>query len=220
MSKRNLLRPLEALGRQRSDAFDLFTLEALRALGAPVPELDLAEEDRSPVSDATGAYLTMVTANEPFLDLLGPIYQELAGLWRRQRSGQFFTPWSLCQMIAGMQFGDWKPGFREDGDLWSLLEPACGSGAMLLAFYSHIAQNHGPECLQFWSAVAIDIDLSCARTCALQVYSNLCLRGWAVGDLSVRHGDALTMETYSNVLNITSALIAEYRRVRALEAVA
>lgn len=67
-------------------------------------------------------------------DVLGRLFSELE-LYNADR-GQFFTPYSLCQLMARMQIGD---GSRlrqavEERGFVTVSEPACGAGAMMIAF--------------------------------------------------------------------------------------
>ncbi len=65
-------------------------------------------------------------------DVLGKTYMELE--ISNKHSGQFFTPYSLCQTIAGMQIDDsLKEKIAERGFV-TVNEPACGGGAMVIAF--------------------------------------------------------------------------------------
>lgn len=62
-------------------------------------------------------------AGEGFTDALGDLFMELVS---GGRNGQFFTPEHLCGMISEMVI-------PEVEDNKSILDPACGSGRMLLA---------------------------------------------------------------------------------------
>lgn len=73
-------------------------------------------------------------------DFLGGIFHEME--LHNEAKGQFFTPYELCKMMAAMQ--DVKPPGH--GRLLRVGEPACGSGAMVLAFHEHIVEMGGtPE---------------------------------------------------------------------------
>lgn len=201
---KQLVRALDAMRHDVRYPYGLFVTEALRSFSVPVGDAEPAEELRAGVAAAVEAYRAAVIEEDPFVDVLGPIYQDEASKGHRDMTGQFFTPWDLCLMIAQMQLGDWKPGPAPDGGLWTMQEPACGSGAMLLAAFAGLVKQYGPEALLFWHVEAVDLDLTCARTCALQVVANLSLRGWSVGRILVHHGDTLRMEFRSVVLHATN----------------
>lgn len=201
---KQLERALDDLRHDARYPFGLFVTESLRSFGVQVGDAGPAEELRPGVAAAVEAYRAAVLEEDPFIDILGPIYQEEASKGHRDMTGQFFTPWDLCRMIAQMQFSDWKPGPSPSGGLWTLQEPACGSGAMLLATFAQLVERWGPEALLFGHVEAVDLDLTCARTCALQVVANLALRGWSIGRILVHHGDTLKMEFRSVVLHATN----------------
>lgn len=201
---KQLVRALDAMRQDVRYPYGLFVTEALRSFGVQVNDDEPHAELRAGVAAAVEAYRAAVLEEDPFRDVLGPIYQDEASKGHRDMSGQFFTPWDLCLLIADMQLGDWKPGPSPAGGLWTLQEPACGSGAMLLAAFAGLVKRWGPEALLFWHVEAVDLDLTCARTCALQVVANLSLRGWSVGRMLVHHGDTLRMEFRSVVLHATN----------------
>jgi hypothetical protein len=179
--------------RRGGDPFDLFIAETTRALGIPVrdepPEGELADE----VRDLVQGYEDLVNRDEPFMDILGPVYMHYRE-GAKAFAGQFFTPWDVCLMIADLQIRDWEPGPHPEGDLWSVYEPACGSGGMLLAFFQRILQRQGPGPLRTWRAVAWDIDLTVARMAAIQMVATLARYGWGMGEIVVVNGDTLRMQ--------------------------
>lgn len=63
-------------------------------------------------------------------DVLGETYMQL-GIADRD-SGQFFTPYSVAQLIAELQLGDVVP-LLETQPFLTIYEPACGAGAMVIA---------------------------------------------------------------------------------------
>ena len=65
----------------------------------PVPE------DLEPViAKAMETYVDVVLSEEPFADVLGPLYMEMASRGGRQQLGQFFTPSGIAEMMASMTF--------------------------------------------------------------------------------------------------------------------
>ena len=98
--------------------------------------------------------LLMFQANaKPYSDLLGEYFTEHV---TRGRNGQYFTPDSICLLIARMTAGEACEGKTVN-------DPACGSGRMLLAFAQDAPKNH---------FFASDVDQQCARMAALNFYLN------------------------------------------------
>lgn len=199
-----LVKAVTRLGREVSNPFGMVVSEGLRAVGVPVADPEPQEDVREEVAAAVDLYCQMAS-DEPFRDVLGPVFEEVSSQGGRQMSGQFFTPWDICVMMAGMQLGDWNPEPHPDGKLWSVHEPACGSGAMLLAFCAHLAREHGPATLRIWSLHAVDLDQTLARTCALQLIVGLAATPAAIGQMEVWHGNTLSMEMRSCVVRMRAS---------------
>lgn len=76
----------------------------------------------------------------PDQDMLGELFMALglANEWK----GQFFTPYHICRAMAAMNLSeDLKSQIEEKG--WvSVSDPACGAGALLLAFANECKRNH------------------------------------------------------------------------------
>lgn len=128
----------------------------------------------------SGQYARAVMAN-PFQDVLGQTYETIASRGRRSCMGQFFTPDPVAQLMGAMLVGN-DPRHaqaRNDGEggteLWTVCEPTCGSGALLLGFLDNLITAHGPAALRHWSVTGIDLDTLCARMCAAQVLCNVFL---------------------------------------------
>lgn len=64
-------------------------------------------------------------------DILGKLMEELE--LTNDARGQFFTPYSVCRMMAGIQAGDVATHLAEK-EFITVMEPACGGGAMVIAF--------------------------------------------------------------------------------------
>lgn len=69
-------------------------------------------------------------------DVLGETYMQL-GIANRDQ-GQFFTPYSLAQLIASMQIND-APTQLLTRPFLTVYEPACGAGAMVIAMTQALA---------------------------------------------------------------------------------
>lgn len=79
-------------------------------------------------------------------DVIGTTYINMRSDSAKQARGEFYTPPSLCDMMAAMTLGsDLKPGM-------SIAEPAAGHGGMLRAAANHIRQQ-GMDPGDFWWVV-------------------------------------------------------------------
>lgn len=94
------------------------------------------------------------TASGGWFDGLGQIYEYLASRQKASRLGQFFTPEHVCEVIARITMDGAKPGA-------TMLDPACGSGRMLLAGHA-LQKDHGLIC-------ANDVDPVCGSTSVSKV---------------------------------------------------
>lgn len=119
-------------------------------------------------------------------DILGDLFMGAITFGER---GQFFTPDSLCRMMAQMQLTPEDHGKR-------IFDPAAGSGRTLLAA-AEISPNN-----EFYGQ---DIDLRCVRMTAI----NLGLRnlyGYAIWGNSLENEQLLV---YRTGLNINGGVIRE-----------
>lgn len=110
---------------------------------------------------------------EGLKDGLGDLYMEFLA---NAKSGQFFTPEEICTMTAEMIVGDNPP------DDYSVADPACGSGRMLLA-----AARKNRK-MWFYGS---DIDLTCCKMTVLNMLFNT-MRG------EVAWMDTLRMEHWKS----------------------
>jgi hypothetical protein len=116
--------------------------------------------------------LTLLQAREePFTDLLGEFFTEHV---TRGHNGQFFTPDSICKLMAGLTAGEEPPIGK------TVYDPACGSGRMVLGFAEDAPRN---------TFFAGDVDVRCARMTAINLFANK-LTG------EVAHLNALSMECW------------------------
>jgi type I restriction-modification system DNA methylase subunit len=119
-------------------------------------------------------------------DVLGKTYHdlELHNKW----VGQYFTPLEICRMIAKMTIGDNGPTLPECGYL-TVMEPAAGSGAMVLAFAAEM-KAAGLNYQTQLHVTAVDVDLKC---CAMTYIQLSLLHIPAV----IVHGNSLSLEEWS-----------------------
>lgn len=131
------------------------------------------------------AKLVEALEEDPEQDFLGEMFMalELGSHWK----GQFFTPYSICQLMASLTIDSRADQIAARG--WtSINDPCCGAGALLIAARNEMMKRGlGPRQALY---VAQDID----RTAALMCYLQLSLLGCA-GYVVV--GDALMQPSVS-----------------------
>ena len=122
------------------------------------------------------ALLVEELEKNPNQDLLGEIYM-MTGISNRDK-GQFFTPYSVCRMMAGMN--DAREQIQQKGWI-SVNDCACGAGALLIAFANECRKN-GINYQTSVLFVAQDIDYITACMCYIQLSLLGCAGYVAVGD--------------------------------------
>lgn len=120
----------------------------------------------------------------PDQDFLGEMFMSLE--LGNDHNGQFFTPYNVCRMMAQMTcWPDLERRIEENG--WvSVNDPACGAGALLVAFANE-CRRPGNDINYQTSVlfVAQDIDLIVACMCYLQLSLLGCPGYVVVGDTIV-----------------------------------
>lgn len=116
------------------------------------------------------AILAMALERNSEQDFLGEMFMalELGSHWK----GQFFTPYSVCQMMAKVNVQDAKDKIGKKGYV-SVNDPACGAGATLIAARNALELDGIGGTQAFF--VGQDID----RTAAMMCYVQLSLLGCA-----------------------------------------
>lgn len=117
----------------------------------------------------------------PNQDFLGDLFMRLE--LGNDHNGQFFTPYSVCKATAGMTYGsDLEKKVEEQG--WvSVCDPACGAGALLIAFANESRKpgstvNYQRDIM----FVAQDIDMIVGCMCYIQLSFLGCPGYVAIGD--------------------------------------
>lgn len=129
--------------------------------------------------------LVTIELEENPRDVLGEIYMQLEISSREQ--GQFFTPYSVCQLMAGMQFGDAADRLLATPFL-TLYEPACGAGAMVIAATQSL-KAQGVNYQQHLHVTADDLSLTAVHMSYVQ-FSLLGIPAL------VNHRNSLTLEHF------------------------
>lgn len=98
--------------------------------------------DRSELECLSRMFAEVVNGLEenPDQDFLGDLFMTLE--LGNEHKGQFFTPYSVCKMTAKMTYGkDLEAKIDQRG--WvSVNDPACGAGALLVAFANECRLQH------------------------------------------------------------------------------
>ena len=116
-------------------------------------------------------YCRMVE-QRPFHDILGDAFMELD--LASVHAGQYFTPFHVCRMMAEMNFDESLLRQKaEAGEKMTVCDPACGSGAMLLAYGQVIHDKMGRDWLRHAAAFyGMDIDERCVLMASIQLRMN------------------------------------------------
>jgi len=123
---------------------------------------------------------------EKVSDVLGELFMEMefGGKW----NGQFFTSYHLCLVTAELSFQGIDKIINEVGFV-TVNEPACGGGAMIIAF-SEIMKKHGYNPQQQLKVICNDLDLKAVH----MTYIQLSLLGIPA---TVCHANTLSLEVFS-----------------------
>lgn len=127
------------------------------------------------------AEVAMEMEREPDQDLLGELFMAL-GLGNEWK-GQFFTPYSVCRAMSAMTYAPDMTARIEKQGWVSVNDPACGAGALLLAFANECRRQH----INYQTSVlfvAQDIDFLAGCMCYIQL-SLLGCHGYVVIDDSL-----------------------------------
>ena len=193
--RRNIIKMIEEIGRRhhRWQVFSDFVESAAICISNTVDlanfverekrfediksKYEKAEHDRFPEMFSE---LVLAMEDETH-DALGMLFHELE--LHNKYVGQFFTPYSLCKMIATLTTEELPPS-----GYVSVLEPACGAGAMLIAKAMALLEA-GINPQKHMHATAVDIDQKCVH----MTYVQLSLLGIPA---IVIHGNTITLEEW------------------------
>ena len=122
--------------------------------------------------------ITMALDKNPEQDFLGKLYMtlNLGNHWK----GQFFTPYSVCECMAGITISD-NLQKLESKEWISVNDHACGAVATLIAA-ANTLQRNGINYQQQVLFVANDIDRVTAQMCYIQLSLLGCAGYVAVAD--------------------------------------
>lgn len=190
------MRPLTGR-RSEQEAFDAFleiafTASAYRAVPGKAGEVFLSRhraEWGKWDNDQHAVFLDLMQFTDMHVgdfqgDLLGVVAAEVGAL--SAASGQFFTPWEVCLLMASMTLAGPKSRDVIERGWVGMQEPACGSGALVLA-KAKAERDAGLEIGTQFFAECIDISDRAFKMCYIQ----LCCNGVPA---IVKLGNALTNE--------------------------
>lgn len=116
----------------------------------------------------------------PEQDFLGELFMSL-GL-SNEWKGQFFTPYTVCRMMGSITIGDVKEQIAKQGWI-SVNDPACGAGALLIAFANECRRPEND--INYQTSVlfvAQDIDFLAGCMCYIQLSLLGCPGYVVIGD--------------------------------------
>lgn len=111
------------------------------------------------------SYVVLALEENPNQDFLGSLYMELnlGNHWK----GQFFTPISICDMMARITLNETIDTIEEKG--WATInDPACGAGATLISA-ANVMKEKGVDYQNRALFVAQDIDRITGLMCFIQL---------------------------------------------------
>lgn len=124
--------------------------------------------------------VVLALSDNPEQDFLGSLYHYLE--LHQEQKGQFFTPYHICEFMSEIQFSDTEADeMLKEKRYISVNDPACGAGAMLIAF-ANVARKHGINYQKHVLFVAQDIDRTAAMMCYIQMSLLGCPAIVAIGD--------------------------------------
>lgn len=144
--------------------------------------LDRAQKYKADELDAMTEMLAFIVCDmerNPDQDFLGEMFMEL-GLGNEWK-GQFFTPYSICRMMAAMAYGDDLKAKIEKKGWVSVNDPAVGAGALLIAFANECRRNK----INYQTSVlfvAQDVDFLAGMMCYIQLSLMGCPGYVVIGD--------------------------------------
>lgn len=135
------------------------------------------KNEQSIFSEMAGHVINGMDKNRD-CDFLGELYMalNLGSHWK----GQFFTPYSVCKAMATLQIDDIEREIKANG-FASVNDPACGAGALLIAFANTAAEKQFDWQNQILFA-GQDLDAVTAKMCYIQLSLLGCAGVVKIGD--------------------------------------
>ncbi len=110
---------------------------------------------------------TLALEENPAQDFLGKLYMQfhLENKWH----GQFFTPWHIAELMAKMVVGDDLKEKIVSGGYFSVYDPCCGAGCLLIAFANICKDDLNINYQKDILFVGQDVDPVVAKMCYIQI---------------------------------------------------
>ena len=130
--------------------------------------------------------ITTMALEQEMHDFLGEVYMS-AGFGNKH-NGQFFTPYHMSLCMAKMLIGEYVENEIKEKGYYTLSEPCCGAGGMIIAFANTLLdKGYNPQ--KIMKFLGTDIDIGCCRMAYIQT-SLLGLKG------DIVHGNTLSLEIW------------------------
>ena len=130
-------------------------------------------------------YMVEDMTKHAYMDVLGPAYMELCK--PQGKSGEFYTPPPVSKIMALINLPESAEAWPDE--VLTAIEPACGSGGMIMASREVMHEQGVSPLRMHWTAIDV------SRTAADMCYINMSLYG--IPGVVV-HGNALTGEIYGS----------------------
>ncbi len=187
--RRRIAKALDAGYRHSPSECLRWLLSSLLNLWDLGAEAAVPEDMQDQIKEAIEAYAEAVATGEPFEDILGPVYMDMASNSKKTGLGQFFSPWPIASFMAQIVAHD-APS-QPEGRLLTACDPCSGSGVMMLALCNHTFRTGGAAALRRWSVTCCDLDSICAHMSAVQLMANCSLHEVKLGEILVLRGNSL-----------------------------
>lgn len=152
----------------------------------------------------TEIYQLLINQNENhvFNDYLGEIYMN--SNTQNKKTGQFFTPYHLSKVTASLSINEnIIKDIITQNEVLTLLEPACGSGGMIVAAIELLSNKYDFNYASNLFVDATDID----KRCVHMTYLQLAMLGVPA---VIRHGDTLSLDIWDTWL--TPSYLMQYHK--------
>lgn len=199
--------PYSNSGRSAMEAFVQWTLMALVECNSAISEITgltatinpnglgfraFKQEESDRIVDSGGAcldaYGDAIKVHGPFTDLLGPLYAVLVG-GGGQNACQHFTPWNMAMGIVST-----CP--KSQSSTYTIADPACGAGTLLLAQLQARHNTEGKQGCGTAIVMAGDKDPLCAAMTALQLMASQFAFSCPIGEVSISVEDAIRRDGF------------------------
>jgi len=141
--------------------------------------------------------LTTLAINEGGCDFLGEIAGEIEAL--DKKNGQFFTPYHISKLMAGINLGGAQAVINEQGFI-TVNDPAAGAGCMILACADYL-EEQGHDITTTMSVHVTEL----SRMTYHMLFIQLSVRGIPA---AVFHGNSLSLEVYESAYTPAAIIFA------------